>query len=67
MPVPKFHWLAMIAGVISLFQGWIVSKFRQAFRDSSLFHLYKSITARGEYAPWKLRALPGADAPRGVD
>jgi hypothetical protein len=53
----------MIAGVISLFQSWIVSKFRQAFHDSSLFHLYKSISARGEYASWKLRALPGAGAP----
>jgi hypothetical protein len=40
-----------------------VSKLRQVFRESSLFHLYKSISARGEYASWKLRAVPGAGAP----
>jgi hypothetical protein len=40
-----------------------VSKFRQAFRESSLFHLYKSISARGEYASWKFRNVPGAGAP----
>jgi hypothetical protein len=40
-----------------------VSKFGQGFRDSGLFHLYKSISARGEYASWKLRAVPGAGAP----
>jgi hypothetical protein len=33
-----------------------VSKFRQSFRETSLFHVYKTITARAEYARWKLRA-----------
>lgn len=41
----------------------MASNIRQTFRDSSLFHLYKNISARGEYASWKLRAVPGAGAP----
>src|ERR1700735_559891 len=41
----------------------MASKITQAFRDSSLFHLYKSISAHGEYASWKFRAVPGVGAP----
>jgi hypothetical protein len=40
-----------------------VSKIRQAFRESLLFHLYKNISTRGEYARWKLRADPAASTP----
>jgi hypothetical protein len=41
----------------------MASKITQAFRDSSLFHFYKSISAHGEYASWKFRAVPGVGAP----
>lgn len=39
------------------------SKTRQVFRETQLFHFYKSISAWGEYASWKLRNVPGAGAP----
>jgi hypothetical protein len=38
-------------------------KVRDAFRETQLFHFYKSISAWGEYASWKLRNVPGAGAP----
>jgi hypothetical protein len=41
----------------------MASTLRQAFRETRLFHFYKSISARGEYLSWKLRAVPGAGAP----
>jgi len=36
---------------------------RQAFRNSSLFHWYKGLSAPGEYAWWKMRGSPGVKAP----
>ena len=39
------------------------SRLRQAFRNSTLFHWYKKLSARGEYAWWKLRGSPGVKAP----
>ncbi|MGB8540081.1 MAG: hypothetical protein WCD49_00455 [Candidatus Acidiferrales bacterium] len=41
----------------------MASKLRAAFRETQFFHLYKSISAWGEYASWKLRNVPGAGAP----
>jgi hypothetical protein len=41
----------------------MASKLRYAFRETQLFHFYKSISAWGEYASWKLRNVPGAGAP----
>jgi hypothetical protein len=41
----------------------MASKMRHAFRETLLFHLYKNISAWGEYASWKLRAIPGVGAP----
>ena len=40
-----------------------VSKLRQAFRNSTLFHWYKKISAPGEYAWWRIRGSPGVKAP----
>jgi|ERR1700728_327458 len=41
----------------------MASKLRDAFRETQLFHFYKSISTWGEYASWKLRNVPGAGAP----
>jgi hypothetical protein len=41
----------------------MASKLRQSFRDSTLFHWYKSIAAPVEYAWWRLRGSPGPKAP----
>ena len=41
----------------------MASKLRYKFRETQLFHLYKSISAWGEHASWKLRHVPGAGAP----
>jgi hypothetical protein len=41
----------------------MASKLRQKFRETQLFHFYKSISAWGEYASWKIRNVPGAGAP----
>jgi hypothetical protein len=41
----------------------MASNLRNAFRETRLFHFYKSISAQGEYLSWKLRAVPGAGAP----
>ena len=45
------------------YYGEMASNLRQAFRETRLFHFYKSISAWGEYLWWKLRAVPGAGAP----
>jgi len=41
----------------------MASNLRRAFRDTRLFHFYKSVSAWGEYLSWKFRAVPGAGAP----
>lgn len=41
----------------------MASKLRYKFRETQLFHFYKSISAWGEHASWKLRHIPGAGAP----
>ncbi len=41
----------------------MASKIREMFRESRLFHFYKSVSAWGEYASWRIRSIPNAGAP----
>jgi hypothetical protein len=41
----------------------MASKRRHKSRETQLFHIYKGVSAWGEYASWKLRKVPGAGSP----
>jgi hypothetical protein len=41
----------------------MASRLRNKFRETRLFHFYKSISAWGEYISWRIRNVPGAGAP----